>query len=106
MIKLAYWGDIDADGFFILNKVRKYAPAITSIMMDRAVLELYQSQMVMENHTLALKELTLLTEQEFELYKSLNTGLLSGNRLEQEKIPLQYVQTQLQQWLELINDKE
>ena len=97
--KLAYWGDIDADGFFILNEVRKYAPAITSIMMDRAVLELYQSQMVMENHTLALKELTLLTEQEYELYKSLNTGLFSGNRLEQEKIPLQYVQTQLQQWI-------
>lgn len=85
-IELLYWGDIDVQGFEILSQFRSYFEQTKSIMMDRETFEEF-----FENDAGTVSNVTtklLLTEQESELYY-----LLKSNnwRLEQEKIPLEYV---------------
>ncbi len=85
-IELLYWGDIDVQGFEILSQFRTYYPHSRSILMDKQTFDKF-----FENDkgtpTKVSTELNL-TSQEQELY-----GILKQNnfRLEQEKIPLEYV---------------
>ncbi len=85
-IPVLYWGDIDVHGFEMLSRIRKHFKHTKSILMDKTTFDKY-----FENEsgkpttdTTALN----LTENERELYNLLKTN---NWRLEQEKIPIDYV---------------
>jgi hypothetical protein len=84
--ELLYWGDIDAQGFQILSQFRSYFPQAKSILMDIQTFEKF-----FENDygtsTNIFSQLNL-TEEEQQLYDILRTN---NWRLEQEKIPFDYV---------------
>lgn len=84
--KLLYWGDIDVQGFEILSQFRTYFPQTQSILMDKHTFEKY-----FENDkgtTTVVSTKLNLTNEEKELYDILSTN---NWRLEQEKIPFDYV---------------
>ena len=85
-IELLYWGDIDVQGFEILSQFRSYFDQTQSILMDKETFNEFfeKDKGTVSNVTTKL----LLNEKESELY-----DLLKSNnwRLEQEKIPLEYV---------------
>jgi hypothetical protein len=85
-VELLYWGDIDVQGFEILSQFRNYFPNTKSILMDQQTFELF-----FENDLGTPTNITTLlnlNDQEQKLYE-----LLKANnwRLEQEKIPFDYV---------------
>jgi hypothetical protein len=85
-IKLFYWGDLDVQGFEILSQFRGYFPHTQSILMDKETFEKYVEK---DNGTQSKITVILhLTDEEQQLY-----DLLKSNnwRLEQEKIPQEYV---------------
>lgn len=85
-VELLYWGDVDVQGFEILSQFRKYFPNTKSILMDQTTFELF-----FENDLGTPTNITTqlnLNDPEQKLYE-----LIKANnwRLEQEKIPLAYV---------------
>lgn len=85
-ITVLYWGDIDAHGFEMLSRIRKHFKHTKSVLMDKATFDKYFENDLGKPTT---DTTTLnLTDNESELY-----NLLKANnwRLEQEKIPIQYV---------------
>lgn len=85
-VELLYWGDIDVHGFEILSQFRGYFPHTKSVLMDKTTFETYFEN---DNGTPSTNSTKLnLTEEEQELYELLKTNKW---RLEQEKIPLEYV---------------
>lgn len=86
-----YWGDLDAQGFQILNQFRTYFPTTTAVMMDRKTWDLFVSGSVAG--TPAVKQnLPGLSAEEYELYEWLRKNNL---RLEQEKIPQVFAEEQI-----------
>jgi hypothetical protein len=85
-IELLYWGDIDVQGFEILSQFRGYFPQTKSILMDKATFDIYFEDDIGTPSHISIQ--LNLTVAEQELY-----SLLKANqwRLEQEKIPLGYV---------------
>jgi hypothetical protein len=85
-IELLYWGDIDVQGFEILSQFRGYFPQTKSILMDKATFDIYFEDDIGTPSHISIQ--LNLTAAEQELY-----SLLKANqwRLEQEKIPLGYV---------------
>ncbi len=81
-----YWGDIDAQGFEILSQVRTYFPSTQSFMMDKETFERFNENDKGTKSNVAT-ELNL-SKEELELYDYLKNNDL---RLEQEKIPFDYV---------------
>lgn len=112
---VVYWGDIDADGYTILDQLRATlakpapdgAPAkpVTSILMDATDLHHYAQHGV--NHDKAGRPIkpsptTLphLTEAETTAYNTIATaGPTPFRRIEQEAIPLTHAATRLLQIL-------
>lgn len=84
-----YWGDIDEHGFQILHQIRSYYPGVESLMMDKEVFETFRESSVDGARNKA-ENLYLLTDVEAEMYRELK-GMEGRNRLEQEKIPQEYV---------------
>lgn len=85
-LELLYWGDIDAQGFEILSQFRGYFPHTKSVLMDKQTFDNY-----FENDFGTLTNISKqlnLTDSEEELYTILKTN---NWRLEQEKIPFDYV---------------
>lgn len=77
-----YWGDMDEDGFEMLNRARSVLPQIQSFLMEKDLLLRYQNQLVFdEGLRFELAKLPLLTPTEKEAFLSLH-----GQRLEQECI--------------------
>lgn len=89
-MEVLYWGDLDAQGFEILSQVRSYFPHTKSILMDQMTFEKYFENDLGTSSGICAD--LHLNEQEKELYK-----LLKSNnwRLEQEKIPIEYVNENL-----------
>ncbi|MEQ8239939.1 MAG: DUF2220 family protein [Cyclobacteriaceae bacterium] len=85
-VELLYWGDIDVQGFEILSKFRGYFPNTYSVLMEKVTFERFfeNDQGTATNITAEL----FLNKQEQELYDLIKTN---NWRLEQEKIPLEYV---------------
>ena len=75
-----YWGDIDAQGFQILNQFRIYFPNTIAVMMDEETLGSFKSG---EGKPATNQNLAQLTESELKLYNHLRQNNI---RLEQEKI--------------------
>ena len=89
-VDLLYWGDIDVQGFEILSQFRGYFPNAKSILMDKLTFEKY-----FENDsgtpTNIVTQLFLNDDEQY-LYNLLKTN---NWRLEQEKIPFEYVNLHL-----------
>lgn len=85
-IEILYWGDIDVQGFEILSQFRGYFPQTKSILMDKKSFEkFFENDLgTPSNSSIQLN----LTNDEIKLYDNLKTN---NWRLEQEKIPLKYV---------------
>ena len=75
-----YWGDIDAQGFQILNQCRNYFPDTVSVMMDEDTLNSFRCG---EGKPATNQNLERLSERELKLYNHLRQNNI---RLEQEKI--------------------
>ena len=85
-INVLYWGDIDVHGFEMLSRIRKHFQHTQSVLMDKTTFEKF-----FENESGKPTTDTTthnLTDKEKELYNLLKTN---NWRLEQEKIPLDYV---------------
>jgi len=83
-----YWGDIDEYGFQILHQLKSYYPQTQSIMMDLKTFECFAAFAVTGTRNKS-EQLSLLTDEESKLFNQLK--LSAKNRLEQEKIPQEYV---------------
>jgi hypothetical protein len=85
--KCTYWGDLDTHGFAILHRARSYIPELQSVLMDEDTLLQHKALWVDESAQHPATELTLLTEQEQQLYRDLKQQRWGQNvRLEQERI--------------------
>jgi len=85
--KCIYWGDLDTHGFAILHRARSYIPKLQSVLMDEDTLLRHKALWVDESAQHPATELTLLTEQEQQLYGDLKQQRWGQNvRLEQERI--------------------
>ncbi len=84
--ELLYWGDIDVQGFEILSQFRGYFGQTQSVLMDKQTFDKFFEN---DNGTPSSISTQLnLTEKEMRLYDILKTN---NWRLEQEKIPFDYV---------------
>lgn len=93
---LLYWGDIDADGFYILNGFRAAGVPATSILMDRETLTNYArfgtdlnryNKPITETSRSAVLP-HLAAEERATLNLLVSTDWKGPRRLEQERIPL------------------
>lgn len=92
-ITVLYWGDIDAHGFEILSRLRKHFRHTKSVLMDKTTFEKFFEN---DSGKPATDTTTLnLTENENELYNLLK---INNWRLEQEKIPFDYVNRHFCNW--------
>ncbi len=95
---VGYFGDIDAEGLAILADARANHSTISPLMMNQATLDAYQDHMVITtayNKTPPVN----LTDDEKNLFNLLETGLKGKNRLEQERLPPDYINKHLIEWL-------
>lgn len=90
--RIYYWGDLDAQGFQILSEIRKHFKHIESFLMDKETFDKYYEGDSGTN-TNVQKDLCL-TQEESEMFKYLKENNL---RLEQEKIPFDYVLSKIPQ---------
>lgn len=95
--RVGYWGDIDSEGFGILGDVRSKLGDIVPLMMDSETVEKYKKRMVNESESLA-KEPVALLEHELTLFRKLRSGEFGNTRLEQERLPMDYVYEKLKMW--------
>lgn len=79
-----YWGDVDAQGFQILNQFRTYFTNTISVMMDEETLQKFPGK---EGKPAPKQQLNQLTTHEHLLYEYVRKNNL---RLEQEKITQEY----------------
>lgn len=85
--RVTYWGDLDTQGFAILQQLRAALPATRSMLMDRSTLEACRDRWGTEAVQVT-RDLPLLAASEQEAYDLLRDQRLGRNlRLEQEHIP-------------------
>ena len=92
-----YWGDCDAAGFGILGRLRARLPNVVSVLMDQVTLDTYRSLAIQDrtNQIVTVENLTsYLTADEQATLRSLNS---SGDRLEQEKLPIELVHAKFEE---------
>jgi hypothetical protein len=83
---VVYWGDLDTHGFRALDRLRRFAPAARSMLMDDATLLAHREHWTTEP-TPVTEHLPLLTAQERGTYLALVHGEHGDRvRLEQERI--------------------
>lgn len=86
---VVYWGDLDADGFAILNALRSHVDGVVSVLMDEATLLAYRRLWVADPGSAAgisaTRELPHLTASERAALTRIAAE--GGVRLEQERIP-------------------
>ncbi len=91
-----YWGDIDAQGFQILNQCRSYFPDTVAVMMDEETLENFQFGAGTPAKNQVLQH---LSDSETTLYEYLK---LNNIRLEQEKITQIFAEAEIKKFLEIL----
>lgn len=93
--RLYYFGDLDEHGFDILSTYRRYYPQIQSFCMDKNILEEYE-QFLVEGKILESRRIPEnLTEAENECFMILRDAADEKNRLEQERVSVEYIREQL-----------
>lgn len=96
--RIFYWGDLDAQGFEILAVLRRDFPQVESLMMDRQTWLEFPGYRVdgVRSRNRPEQFLPYLTEAEAGMF----TKVMATNaRLEQERIPQEYVKAQFSQKL-------
>ncbi|MDV6032861.1 MAG: hypothetical protein F9B45_22805 [Phycisphaera sp. RhM] len=88
-----YWGDIDADGFVILDRLRQALPGVQSLLMDATVFDQFQDLATDGNGSQAI-ELLHLSDDERECYERV---CRTNRRIEQEHLPMERL-VELLQW--------
>jgi hypothetical protein len=94
-----YWGDIDAQGFQILNQCRMYFPNAVAVMMDYETLNTFQHA---DGVPAKNQHLLHLTETETALYNYLRQENI---RLEQEKITQKFAEDSIEKIFSEVNVK-
>ena len=89
--KLYCWFDLDTAGFEMLNMIRQHYPNAINFLMEEDTFIAHQNFSV--DNKARKKELALLTSDEKNLYNYL---VLNTKRLEQERIPQQYIKMKLE----------
>jgi hypothetical protein len=93
--RVVYWGDMDADGYAILDQFRAALPKVSSILMDIFTMNRHEEQGVSEDKDgtplkPARRKLGQLTEEERAAYDMVATaGPARFRRIEQEKLPIE-----------------
>lgn len=89
-----YWGDIDADGYGILDDLRRRGLRVTSLLMDSDAFSAYQ-HLGVDHHpdgrpiSVTGPNLPHLAAHEQQVYAQLTDPAYTGHRrIEQERIPL------------------
>jgi hypothetical protein len=97
-IDVHYWGDIDTHGFGILNRLRALLPHAKSFLMDRDTLEAHRRLWVQEPADCRYAgDTSRLMPEERVLFDDLRCDCLGERvRLEQERIPYDWLQKALQ----------
>jgi len=95
---VGYWGDIDSEGFAILSDARSKLSSIIPLMMDEQTVKAFEERMVPEPDSV-YKDPVALTEKELALFNSLRAESFSNKRLEQERLPLDYVAQYIRDWI-------
>lgn len=88
--EIYYWGDIDTHGFDILSQIRGYFKETKSIMMDVETLNFFREDWG-KGEPIKKNSLPNLTPEEEGLFKFVRADNVNTIRLEQEKIPFDYV---------------
>ncbi|MDN6100566.1 MAG: DUF2220 family protein [Corynebacterium flavescens] len=82
--RLVYWGDLDAEGFAILHRLRHHFPTVESVLMSPADVDRWAHLGVPDPGNYAT-DLPLLSSEESDARRAL---LMHGKiRIEQERIP-------------------
>jgi len=92
---ILYWGDLDEEGYRMLNGFRSLYPQTQSLLMDESCLNTNQGLLGLQGNPYGACNYPLLKEEEKRALENLST--IQG-RLEQEKIPLQMVTHALEKW--------
>ena len=95
--RVGYWGDIDSEGLGILSDVRSKLSTITPLMMDSETVKAYGDRMVDEPEPV-VREPIALTKAELVLFRKLRNGDYVNTRLEQERLPMDYIFRNLKIW--------
>ena len=95
---VGYWGDIDSEGFGILGDARSKLSSITPLMMDAMTVETFEERMVAEPDSVS-KDCVALTNIELALFKRLRSDHYANTRLEQERLPMDYVMKNIASWI-------
>ena len=96
--RVGYWGDIDSEGLSILSDARSKLSTIIPVMMDSETVEAYRDRMVDEPESV-FKEPIALTDDELTLFRMLRNRDYSHSRLEQERLPMDYVYKKIKLWI-------
>lgn len=93
--RVAYWGDIDVEGFAILNSLRSFLSAAQSVLMDEETIVQWRSLCTLGNNKASLppSRLTAPELAAFQLCQAKNL------RLEQERLPQNAVLEAIQSWV-------
>lgn len=94
----AYWGDIDSEGLMMLSRAKAYCPNLKTLMMDEQTLKQFSDRMVDEPDSIH-HDPTHLTKAELTLFKDLRQGKYGDKRLEQERLPNEYIEQAIKEWL-------
>ncbi len=93
---IRYWGDIDTNGFAILDQLRSRFPHVSSFLMDRETLQAHEAHWGQEP-TQKSHDLHRLTPEERTLYDDLRDNRIRNQlRLEQERIGFPWLTRALQ----------
>lgn len=96
--RVGYWGDIDSEGLGILSDARSRLSTLTPLMMDAETVVAYQERMVDEPDSV-IREPLALTRSERDLFRALRSGRYGHGRLEQERLPMDYIVRVMGLWL-------
>lgn len=95
-LQLFYWGDLDTNGFAMLDQFRSYFPKAQSMLMTSDII-LEHKPMWVEETKQAIRELPRLTPEEKETYQELiNQKYTKNLRLEQERISFSFLKKYLE----------
>lgn len=87
MVKLFYWGDLDEEGFKMLNDIRSYYPEVESLFMDEETVLYHRCEVASQSTAYRTTKLQHLRPEEIAAFNR----LAPNGRIEQEKLEQRYV---------------
>lgn len=102
--RIIYWGDLDVDGFSILNQLRAQLPGedLVSALMDEETIKDFTELAVKDrcNYLAEEREFHYLSPAELQAYQALITDKYGTNlRIEQERLPYSRIKQEIEKRL-------